>query len=654
MTAADLFDAAFTAHQQGDLDAAAAGYDKALATDPSHAKALHMRGVVYLQRGEKEQAVELIRRSLAVDPTDASAYGNLASALLATKRTDEAVEAARAGVRLKPDGADIWANLGTALSRRDSYPDALEAFQRALSLQPKRAGLHSAIGTCLGRLERYEEALISHRDAIALAPERPEYRSNMAATLRLMKLYEDAEVELRAAIAGGIDDSDLKASLGLLLYTRGKTADAVKTLEQASRQHGPSRLDEKLTFLKNYVADNSVEAQLAQAIRAATELAQGVAQYDAYSNLPDPDRRIRLGLVSSDFRQHAVGLFLLNALRAIGPGLVEMFAYSGHDSEDAFAVAFRSFIPHWRSTKGWSDRDIGERIRADRIDILVDLSGPTAGGRPAVFAMKPAPVSFGWLGYSGTTGLDRIDYVLGDAEVLPNGLNQLAEQPWRLPDAYLCFSPQPQAPDVAPSPALGNGFVTFGSLNNTSKISDATLDTWARILEAVPDSRLQLKAREKDTTGESKRQLGDEFARRGIAAERIVVVDWVEGWLQHLPLYHRVDIGLDPFPYNGTTTTCESLHMGVPVMALRGDRFISRVSASILHTAGFDDWIAEDLEAYVEKAVRLARDIPALGRLRQTVRPQFMASPMCDAPRFARNFEAALRAMWRKWCEGAN
>ena len=654
MTAAQIFDAAFTAHQQGDLDAAAAGYDNALAVEPGHARALHMRGVVHLQRGEREQAVELIRRSLAIDATDASAYGNLASALLAIKRVDEAVEAARAGVRLKPDAADIWANLGTALTRRDSYPDALEAFQRAVALQPERAGLHSAIGTCLGRLERYEEALISHRHAIALAPERPAYRNNLAATLRLMELYGDAEVELRAAIAGGIDDSDLKASLGLLLHTRGKTADAVKTLEQASRQHGPSQLDQKLTFLKNYVADNSIEAQLAQAVRSATELARGVEQYTTYDSVPDPDRRIRLGLVSSDFRQHAVGLFLLNSLRSIDPALVEMFAYSGHDNEDRFAVAFRSFIPHWRSAKGWSDRDLGERIRADRIDILVDLSGPTAGGRAAVFAMKPAPVSFGWLGYSGTTGFDRIDYVLGDAEVLPEGLNQLAEQPFRLPDAYLCFSPQPQAPAVAPSPALANGVVTFGSLNNTSKISEATLDTWARILELVPDSRLQLKARAKDSTGESKHQLEQEFARRGIAPVRIVVVDWVEGWLQHLPLYHQVDIGLDPFPYNGTTTTCESLHMGVPVIALRGDRFISRVSASILHTAGFDDWIADDLDAYVEKAVRLARDIPALGRLRQTVRPQFMASPMCDAPRFARNFEAALRKMWRTWCENVS
>jgi predicted O-linked N-acetylglucosamine transferase (SPINDLY family) len=573
------------------------------------------------------------------------------SALLAAKRIDEAVEAGRKGVTLNPEAADVWANLGTALARRDSYPQALEAYQRAAALQPDRAGVHSAIGSCLGRLERYDEALLSHRRAIALAPDRPEYRNNLSATLRRMELYGDAEVELQAAVAGGLDDSELKASLGLLLYKRGKTADAVKALAEASRQHGPSELDPKLTFLKNYVSGNSIDEQLAQAVRGAEQVAHGVRAYADYGNRPDPDRRIRLGLVSSDFRQHAVGLFLMNTLRALDPGHVEIYAYSGRDSGDSFQSSFRSFISNWRSTSEWSDARLAEQIRADAIDILVDLSGPTAGGRLAVFAMKPAPVSFGWLGYSGTTGLARIDYVVGDAEVLPSGLTQLAEKPWLMPDAYLCFSPQPEAPEVAPQPALTNGFITFGSLNNTSKLSEATLDTWARILTAVPDSRLLLKARSKNSTHEDRRQFAEEFSRRGIPVERIDVVDWVAGWLQHLPLYRRIDIALDPFPYNGTTTTCEALHMGVPVLALRGDRFISRVSASILRTTGLDGWVADDLDAYVGKAAAFASDIPGLVRLRQTIRPQFMASPMCDASRFAGNFDAALRGMWRRWCD---
>lgn len=653
-SASELFDEGFAAHRQGDLDRAVDRYEAVLAYSPDHAKALHMRGVIHLQHREPQRAVDLIRRSLALDPSDASAYGNLASALLAIKRTDEAVEAARKGVGLNPSAADIWANLGTALSRRNSYPDALEAFQRAVALQPDRAGLHSAIGTCLGRLERYEEALLSHRRAIALAPDRPEYRNNLSSTLRQMELFEDAETELRAAMGAGLNDADMKASFGLLLHRRGRTAEAVEALDQAVREHGPSDLDKSVMFLRNYVAENTIEAQLAHAVRVAQAVSRSVKRFETHDNLPQPNRRLKLGLVSSDFRQHAVGLFLMNTLRALDRDQFEIYAYSGLDTEDAFATTFRSTVAHWRSTRLWSDSELADRVRGDRIDILVDLSGPTKGGRLELFARKPAPLSFGWLGYSGTTGLTTVDYVLGDAVVLPAGVKQLSEQPWRLPDAYLCYSPQESAPEVAPLPVIANGFITFGSLNNTSKISVGTLDTWARVLKAVPGSRLQLKARHVDLTGEDERQLVEEFSRRGIAGSRIDVLPWVKGWLQHLPLYHRFDIGLDPFPYNGTTTTCESLYMGVPVVTLRGDRFISRVGTTILHNAGLDDWIADDTEAYVEKAAAFASDVAALSQLRQSIRRQFVASPMCDAPRFARNFEAALRAMWRAWCEVAH
>jgi protein O-GlcNAc transferase len=648
--ATQSYEKGFAAHRQGDLDLAAQHYDAALALDARHAKALQMRGVVHLQQREHEKAVELIRRAIAADPTDAGAHGNLTSALLALNRADEAIEAARRGVELNPEAPEIWGNLGTALNRRRRYPEALQAFERAVALQPERAGLHSAIGHCLGKLERFEEALASHRRAMALAPERPEYRNNMSVTLRAMNLDGEAEELLQSAIVGGLDDPDLKASLGILLQKRGKTREAVAALEQASVQNGRSHVDAMLMFLKNYVDENSIEAQLQQAVRAGEEVAARVTPYTSHANSPDPVRIIRVGFVSSDFKQHSVGLFLIDVLRELSAGDLVLYAYSGHDSDDPFNRAFRAMVPNWHSTGNWSDEMLARQIRSDGIDILLDLTGPTGGARMAVFAMKPAPLAVGWLGYSGTTGLKAVDYVLGDAEVLPEGVEQLVETAWRLPDSYVCFSPQPGAPPVGPLPALQNGFVTFGSFNNTNKISTATFETWARILEAVPDSRLHLKARSSDNTDDNKHRLVEEFTAHGIAAERITVLDWVKGWLGHLPLYGAFDIALDPFPYNGTTTTCQALHMGVPVLALRGDRFVSRVSASILHTAGLDDWIAESVDDYVAKAVAFASDLPALANLRETVRPRFTASAMCDAPRFAHNFEAALRGMWRRWC----
>lgn len=651
-TTNQLYEAGLALHKQGQLDAAAERYDSVLMRDKKHASALHMRGVIHLQQRNHAEAAKLIGQAVALQPHDATAHGNLVAALLPLNRFDEAIEVGRNAVQLNANSADIWGNLGTALSRRDRYPEASEAYRRAIALRPDRAGLHSALGRCLTVLKRYEEAMESHRRAIELAPDRAEYRHGMAMTLAEVGNTNEAEALLRG-VAGKEDlDPEILASLGTLLQKRGKISDAIDVLQQVRAKVGPSDLDRKMMFIKNYVDSTTVETQLAQAIEAADRLRAGAVPYAGHDNTPDPERPIRVGLVSSDFRQHSVGMFLIDPLRAIDPKRLELYVYSGADvDDDAFNVEFRRYLRDWRSTYGVSDYGLAERVRQDRIDILVDLSGPTAGTRLATFAWKPAPIALGWLGYSGTTGLDTIDYILGDAEVLPEGLTQSSETPWRLPDAYLCFSPQAEAPDVGTLPALTNGSVVFGSLNNTSKLSAATLDAWAKILALVPDSRLHLKTRRKDHAADDTARLIGEFTSRGISANRVAVLDWTEGWLTHLPYYNGIDIGLDPFPYNGTTTTCESLHMGVPVLTLRGDRFISRVGATILKNAGLDDWIADDIDTYVAKAVAFASDLPALSHLRQTLRQQFVASPMCDAPRFARNFEAALRGMWRTWCD---
>jgi predicted O-linked N-acetylglucosamine transferase (SPINDLY family) len=651
-TATEFYETGLALHKQGDLEAAAARYDAALSRDARHAPSLHMRGVIHLQQRNHAEAASLIARALAVNPKDAAAQGNLVAALLPLNRFDEAIEAARKAAALNPNSADIWGNLGTALSRRDRYAEAAEAYRRAIALRPDRAGLHSGYGVALGRLERFEEALDSHHRALELAPGRPEFLNNMSITLRGMNLNAEAETVLRSAVAGGLDDPEFRASLGMLLYRRGKSAEAVELLDKATREHGLSRLDSTVMFIRNYSDANSIEGQLAQAIRSAQDVSRRVVRDAEHPNDADPDRVLRVGLVSSDFRRHVVALFLIGVLRQIDPARIALFIYSGRDmDDDVFNVEFRSFLPNWRNIFGVSPEGVAARVRADAVDILIDLAGPTSESRLPVFAIKPAPVQVEWLGYSGTSGLDTIDYILGDAEVLPEGVHQSIETPWRLPDAYLCYSPQPEAPPIRPLPALTNGYVTFGTLNNNRKLSSSTFDVWAGILASVPDSRFHIKTRLGEDTPEDRARLVGEFTSRGIAAERITVLGYIEGWMQHFAFYNDFDIALDPFPYNGTTTTCDALYMAVPVVALRGDRFISRVTASILHTTGLDDWIADDLDTYVSKAVAFASDIPALSRLRQTLRHRFVTSPMCDAPRFARNFEAALRGMWRIWCD---
>ena len=647
MTAASTFEQAYAAHQTGSLDAAASGYEAVIRLEPQHHEALHLLGVVRMQQGDPAEASRLIRRAIRLSPSDARAHSNLASALIAASRFDEAIEAARRATDLAPGSADAWGNLGTALSRRSRYPEAVEAYRTALQLQPERAGLHSAVGHALGMVGQFEEALMSHRRAVELAPDRPAYRNNMAMTFGKAGLNAEAEALLRSIVEEGNTDPDYFASLAAMLQKRGKVVEAVSAMEKVSAAVAHAPTARRLMFMRNYVDSTTVETQLKQARDNAALTAAGIVRLPPAEPVRDPNRRLKVGIVSGDLRRHAVALFLLGVVRALDRREIELFAYSGSDNGDPVNQAFKAEIPNWRGISSMTDEEVARLVRRDGIDILIDLSGPTSGGRVATFAYKPAPVAAIWLGYSGTSGLAEMDYILGDAIVLPEGLEQSVEQPWRLPDAYLCFSPTDEPPPLAQLPAITNGYVTFGSFNNLSKVSGATVDAWAAVLEAVPNSRLLIKEHKSVRSAGS---VLEELMKRGVAAERIGALEWVDGWGAHLPMYGRFDIGLDPFPYNGTTTTCESLLMGVPVVTLRGDRFISRVGASLLHTIGLDDWIAENVEEYVAIAVRRAGEIDQLAELRAGLRARLLASPLGDTRRFARNFERALRGMWQLYC----
>jgi predicted O-linked N-acetylglucosamine transferase (SPINDLY family) len=319
---------------------------------------------------------------------------------------------------------------------------------------------------------------------------------------------------------------------------------------------------------------------------------------------------------------------------------------------DAVTTRLKGLADHWLVTVGLSDDELAERIRADGIDILVDLAGHTANNRLRVFARKPAPVQVTWLGYPNTTGLEAIDYRLVDAVTDPVGEADAwaSETLVRLEGGFLCYGALKDVPEPTAPPCLNTGTVTFGSFNNPAKVSAATLDVWAKLLSRLPQARLLLKGKsfaDATTRALFLARLGE----RGVATERVELVAWQAGTTAHLALYHRVDIALDPFPYNGTTTTCEALWMGVPVVTLQGDRHAGRVGASLLTQIGLTALIANSVEEYLENAVALARNPERLSDLRRILRPRMAASPLCDAPAFARKMESAFRTMRQHWCE---
>lgn len=489
-------------------------------------------------------------------------------------------------IEASPDNVDALNNLGMILGVQDRHREAVEFLQRAIELNPAQSSAHSNLGMVFQALGRFDEAIASYRRALQTKP-------------------------------------DFTAAWSNLVYASSfvSRTSAANLLEEAKR-YG--------------------------------ELAGRLARpFAAWPNTPVPERRLRIGLVSGDFRQHPVGNFLVNVLSALASTAsdrIELIAYSIFPGSDAVTERIRACCREWHGVGGFPDASLAHRIHDDRIDILLDLSGHTAHNRLPMFAWKPAPVQATWLGYLGTTGVAAIDYLIADALTLPPSAEAgVTEKVWRLPESYVCFTPPDAGVPVMPLPALSNGHLTFGSFNNLSKMNDDVVALWAKILIAVPDSRLFLKAGQ---LGESsiREDVAARFAAHGIAGERLILKGLVARE-DHLAQHHRVDIALDPFPYPGITTTVENLWMGVPVLTLAGESFLSRQGSGLLTHAGLPEWIASDREDYVARAVAKSGDLDGLNRLRQGLRQGIASSPIFDAPRFARQFEVALRGMWTKWCE---
>ena len=475
--------------------------------------------------------------------------------------------------------------------------------------------------------------------------------SNLGVAYRGLKRYTEAVDVLRRAVILEPSSADVWGNLGQTLARSGQMREAVDSTKRALSLD-PNRLglQSALLFAENYVAESDPFEMADRARAVGQMIARKVPARKAHANGPDPDRRLRVGLLSADLRSHPVGRFLAGVLPALDPGKVELFAYSNTDEEDAVTDLMRPAVSHWHNVHGMSDRDLDQRIVADAIDILIDLSGHTGGNRLMVVARKPAPVAVTWLGYFATTGLAAIDYVLANEWVIPEAEEgQWTETPWRLPDTYLCYAiPRDPLPPT-PLPALRTGQVTFGCFNNFNKLTGATFAAWSALLTAVPGSRLILRS-SGHANDEILANLREGLAGAGIDLDRARIDGRINDYAAHLGSYGEIDIALDPFPYNGGTTTIEALYMGVPVLVRAGDRYVAHMGESILHNAGLPDWIAVDETDYPVRGARLAVDIEALARLRAGLRQRMLASPLFDASRFARNLEEALRGMWATWC----
>lgn len=638
----------------GRLDDALRAYRRAVAVEPQLAEAHNNLGNVLQRLRRHDEAMAAYDAALALRPESAPYHMNRGDALRDLERLDDAETAYQNAIRLKPGLTEVYLNLAHVQHLQGHNEAAVETFRRAIERRPDYLEAYKGMGHALRRLGRPEEAVEAYRHAVALNPDDSSAHKDLGSALKDACRYEEAFASLQRALALKPDFDAAINLWSIALLDVGRHDEALETYRRELMRDpdGLLYLHSNLLLAMNYQAGSAASQILAEARVFGEKAARKAVPFKRYDNAPAPGRRLRIGLVSGDLGQHPVGFFLKNLLENLDPDGLEIFAYETSERRDALNQRLRRAVHAWRDANYFriNDEALAQLIRDDGIDILVDLAGHTAKNRLPVFAWKPAPVQVSWLGYLGTTGLDAMDYVLADAWALPVGEeDQFTETPWRLPESYICFSPPDLTLEVAPPPVLEKGYITFGCFNNLNKINDRVVACWAHVLQAVPDARLYLKTRNLGGA-EVREKLAAKFSGFGISPQRLILDGRFASHEAHFEAYHQVDIALDPFPYPGITTTVEALWMGVPVLSMRGERFISHQGETILHNVGLPEWIAADADDYVAKAVAFAGDTQALATLRAGLRGRLLASPLCDAPRFARNFEHAMRGMWQQWC----
>ena len=591
-----------------------------LGAAPQHAPALHLLGVLAHRAGHPDDAIALMQRAIAIDARTAEYHSNLGAILTARGRFDEAVAACGQAVSLRPDLPEAHYNLGNALRDARRLDEAAAAYERALSLRFGYAQAHNNLANVHKALGRIDEAIAGYRRAIMLEPGYAHACCNLAGALKDIGEVDEALALERRALETAPARPEIHSNLILGL-------------------HYPAHIDPRTIVEECRRFDE----------RHALPLRASITPH---ANERADCRPLRIGFVSPDLRTHPVASFLLPILEARDRAGVRLTCFTTNVEADEVTDRLRAHCDDWVTLFGLSDDAAAARVRDDRIDILFDLSLHTAGNRLLLFARKPAPIQVTYLGLTGTTGLSTMDYRLTDRWLDPPGSESFStERPLRLAESAWCYAPPPRSPDVVEPPAIRAGYVTFGCFNNLAKVTPPALDAWAAILNRVPGSRLVLKGAGFRSPRAVER-FGRAFGERGIDASRVDLLP-SEPLLAHLARYGTIDIALDTFPYNGLTTTCEALWMGVPVITLEGRHPLARVGVSLLTNAGLADLLAPGVDAYVERAVHLAADRARRVELRAGLRDRMRRSALMDAPRFARAFEAACRDIWRAWCAQA-
>ncbi len=617
---------------------------------------MHYLGVLAHQEGRHDVAAELIGRAIALNPNSPEAYNNLGLALNGNGRVGDAIDAYQSALALRPNYANAFYNLGDALRSTGNLDGAIAAYRQAIGLRPDFAEAHSNLGNALADKGQLDEAISSYRQAISIRPDFAQALNNLGNCLKDREQFADAIAAFTKAIDLNPSSAEFHLNLGSVFKALGRLDEGISETRKAIALKPQSHeAQSNLLFSLHYHAGFDAKMLAEELHRWGREHADPLRPSDEHDinerpRDPRPDRRLRIGYVSPDFREHVVGQNLLPLLSHHDRDKFEITCYAHVLAPDAMTKRLQQQADHWKNIVGVSNEEVARHVREDSIDILVDLALHTAQNRLLVFARKPAPVQVTWLAYCSSSGMSAMDYRLSDPYFDPpeSDLSGYAEKTMRLPHTYWCYQPGGPAPEPTQTPAIDNGFITFGCLNNFAKVSAAAMDLWAKILVAIPTSRLILHA----PLGDRQTEIAERFARGGVEKNRIRFVG-NQPWQGYAQTYSQIDIALDPFPFGGGITTCDALWMGVPVVTLSGKTAVGRGGRSILSNIGLPELIAYTPDQYIQIAIDLARTTERLNNLRLSMRARMLASPLMDAPAFARDMEEAYREMWRAYCATA-
>ena len=652
-----------------------------LKQDPRDGASWKVLGAALSGQGRRDEAVQAKQRAVELRPDDAEAHSNLANELWALGLHAQAVSCYEAAQRLEPDNLERWTQLCRILKRAGRQDDSIRAWRHVVEHWPDNADAWVELGNVLRDAGRIPETEAPYRRALALNSTLTAALNNLGNTLHDLGRLVEARKIFEQALTLLPDNAAIHSNLGNLLKNTGDLAGAQSSYRYAlSLQPGFMPAHSNLLLALNYDPQQSLAACLEAArefgLAAAREAGPalnprvgfpvaGQAQNGTASeganmghqrvwSQPGAERPLRVGFVSGDLRQHPVGYFLEGWLAHCDPRQVELLAYPTTSKFDATTARLKPHFTRWTSVYALSDEVAARTIAADAVDVLIDLSGHTDFNRLGIFAWRPAPVQVSWLGYFATTGLREMDAVLADPVVCPEfcpdsaagnsgaagAEAEFTEAVWRLPRTRLCFSPPVDALLVSPPPALKNGYITFGSFQGLAKITPPVMVAWAKVLEAVPDSRLRLQNEQLGDAATASR-FAQTLQEQGIQPERVQMYGKVSR-TDYLAAHAKVDLLLDTFPFPGGTTTCEALWMGVPTITLAGNRMVSRQGAGLLSAAGLADWVAEDAVNYVALARAKAADMDGLAALRMDLRKRLPTTPLFDGAAFARDFQHCL------------